>query len=65
MLIMYIGVYYGVLNGMFFSVDYAFVIDCLSSRENVARWFVVWGVVSFIGIFIGLIVFVLIFYFFL
>jgi MFS family permease len=61
--IMYIGVYYGALNGMFLSVDYALAIDCLPSRENAARWLAVWGVASFIGTSIGPTVFALILHF--
>jgi MFS family permease len=61
--IMYIGVYYGALNGMFLSVDYALAIDCLPSRENAARWLAVWGVASFIGTSIGPTIFALILHF--
>ena len=61
--IMYIGAYYGAMNGMFLSVDYALAIDCLPSREDAARWLAIWGVASFIGTSIGPTMFSLILHF--
>lgn len=61
--ILYLSAYYGAVNGMFLSVDYALAIDCLPSRENAARWLAIWGVASFIGTSIGPTVYSLILHF--
>jgi len=61
--ITYVGVYYGAMNGMFLSVDYALAIDCLPSREQSARWLAIWGIASFIGTSIGPTMFALILHF--
>ena len=58
--ISYVSAYYGAMNGMFLSVDYALAIDCLPSRDNAARWLAIWGVASFIGTSVGPTVYALI-----
>ena len=61
--ITYVGIYYGAMNGMFLSVDYALAIDCLPNREQSARWLAIWGIASFIGTSIGPTIFALILHF--
>jgi len=61
--ITFVGVYYGAVNGMFLSVDYALAIDVLPNREQSARWLAIWGIASFIGTSIGPTIFALILHF--
>ena len=58
-----VGIWYGAMNGMFLSVDYALAIDCLPDRAQSARWLAIWGVASFIGTSVGPLVYSLILHF--
>jgi MFS family permease len=52
-LVLWLGVGYGLGNGMFLSVDYALACDTLPSLESAAQGMGVWGVAAFLGSTVG------------
>lgn len=51
--VLWLGVGYGIGNGMFLSVDYALACDTLPSLESAAQGLGVWGVSAFLGSTVG------------
>ena len=51
--ILFLGVGFGIGNGMFLSVDYALACDVLPSFETAAQGLGVWGVSAFLGSTVG------------
>merc|ERR1719327_1913152 len=51
--VLWLGIGYGIGNGMFLSVDYALACDTLPSLEFAAQGLGVWGVSAFLGSTLG------------
>ena len=52
-IVLMMGAFFGMFNGVYLSVDYALAIDTLPSRSDPAQSLAVWGIASFIGTSVG------------